>query len=175
MIFDVDSNYAHPRSWLRTQVVEHNHISDNILGILRISTSWNQVLWCLAVSYVIPGHSWCQSKSSHVTWCILKIIDSDDFWWISVLEWGECFAPPTHPQDGCPKYLQMVRSTLLQWTSFRNQGVLWVRTIGNLDLKANRIQMKNSRSFPLWFSTYIPIVSTFCSEPADVEHRPRFC
>ena len=45
------------------------------------NTSWNQVLWTLVVSIVIPGDSWYLRKAPFVSWFIFKIIDC---WWFLV-------------------------------------------------------------------------------------------
>jgi hypothetical protein len=57
MIFDVDSNCVHPRFWIRALMMENRHAFVKILRFLRKSTSWNQVLWTLVVSDIIPGDS----------------------------------------------------------------------------------------------------------------------
>ena len=53
-----------------------------ILRFLWKVTSWNPVIWSLAVSNTIPNHFWYHRKSPYVSWFIFKIID---FWWFLVL------------------------------------------------------------------------------------------
>ena len=81
MIFDVDSNYVHPRFWIRPLICNIRNDFVEILRFLRKSTSWNQVLWNLVVSNLIPGDFRHPRKSPYVSWFIFKIID---FWWFLV-------------------------------------------------------------------------------------------
>ena len=78
IFFNVDSDCVHPRFQFRPHMLSSAHISCRIMRILRISSSWHQVLWSLAVSNDIPGDSWCFNKFPHVSWFIFKNIG---FWW----------------------------------------------------------------------------------------------
>ena len=107
IILDVDSNYVHPRLWVRPQMQKHSHHFKRILEILRNLISWNQMLWSLAVSLDIPGDSWCLNKSPYVFLCISRFLMSDDFWCIvSDLIWGECFAPPLLYKRSAPRFMK---------------------------------------------------------------------
>ena len=75
MIFNVDSKCVHPRFWIRALKVAHRHDFVRILRFLWESISWNQILWSLAVSDLIPGDSWYHRKSPSLSWFIFKIID----------------------------------------------------------------------------------------------------
>ena len=82
MIFNVDSNGVHPRSWIRTYGVEHSHDFDKILRFLWELTSWNQVIWSLVVPNTIPSLFWYHMKSP----CVLVHVQDfffDDFYSIS--------------------------------------------------------------------------------------------
>ena len=138
MIVDVYSNCVHPRFEFRVRMWAQVNFSNEILEILRISTSWNQVSWSFVVSNIIPGDSWYISKSSHMSSSIFKNID---FLWFLVDFWcsvrrvlrplssarGVPQVTISHKQRWCVALSsrgQVVRSTLLQGTSFRNQGGL---------------------------------------------------
>ena len=104
MIFNVDSNCVHLKFQFRVYMWARVNISAEILDILRKSTSWNQVLWSLAVSNVIPGVSWYLRKSPYASWFIFRIIDS---WWFLMDFWCShvmrVLRTPSHPHDECPK------------------------------------------------------------------------
>jgi len=81
MMFNADSNCVHPSFWIRPLMLTPAHILVRFMRICRKSISWNQVLWSLAVSNIIPCDSWYPRKSPYVSWFIFKIIYS---WWFLV-------------------------------------------------------------------------------------------
>ena len=128
-LFNLDSNCILPRFKFRVYMWDRVNISDEILNIWKIRTSWNIVSWSFVMSNVIPGSSWYLRKSPHVSWLIFKIVD---FWWFLVdfgcshvrSRGGECFAPPLIRKMSAQSFLQ-----------------------------SNCLQIKNSLHQLSWFST----------------------
>ena len=133
MIFNVYSNCVHPRFWIRKVQVPHLDDFLKILKFLNKSTSWNQVLWSLVVSNIIPSHSWYPRKSPYVFWFIFKIIDC---WWFLMDFWcsqvWRVLRIPSHPQDECPK---LVLCSLMISAALRvSLAVTWLTVYRQLQI-----------------------------------------
>ena len=122
MIFNVYSFCVYPRFWIQAQIWKICHDFDIVFKFPTKSTSWNQVLWNLVVSNIIPGDSWYLRKFPYVSWFFFKMIDFDDFWSISgVLMWGEYFGPPLIRMMSALSYFS-VESQCMQYVRYE---LLW--------------------------------------------------
>ena len=164
MIFNVDSNCAHLRFSIRPLMYNIVYDFIRILIFLRKSTCWNHVLWPLVVLNAIPGDSWCRHKSPGDPFqeylfpihsgVLIDVGRFLMFLHVQVERVQVCLSVKVSRIIGV-----MVRRTLLQGTSFRNQRVL---TQVGPDIRkcrfnlSNRIQIKHSRFLASWFSTSIP-------------------
>ena len=106
------------------------------LGKMRLEIKCYLISWCQMSSLVTPDAS---ADFPTCPGSISRTLISHDFWWIlGVLMWGLWNLEKS----------DMVRSTLLQGTRFRNQGVLTQvgeRPLFTKSPMVNRIQMKHSR------------------------------